>query len=99
MRVAYSLLAASFGVFLTGSASAEKILGPPIGPLPPEDDNPITSTMDIQQRLLDNCMEKPSCRESLLSDDSYSRRIIPEYDEQTAASGWADIRGQRGPGG
>lgn len=53
---------------------------------------------NIRQRLVDNCMDRPDCRISLLSDHSWLNGNIPHYDEETAASGWPDIRGASQPG-
>lgn len=51
----------------------------------------------IRQGLVDHCMGRPDCRASLLSDHSWLNGNIPDYDEETAASGWPDIRGTSQP--
>ena len=73
----------------------------PPGPQPPQPpaDEIVQSAQAIQKKLIDNCMARPSCRASLLSDDSYANGKIPPYDPATAAHSWEEVRRGAQPGG
>lgn len=52
---------------------------------------PVQSAQEIQQRLVNQCMARQDCRQSLLSDRSWLNGTIPEYDEATAVNGRVEL--------